>query len=476
MRSAQTFVVVLACVLACVLGAAFGAVLGGSARPAEADRTQTRSRAAAPPAPSLVAAAATLDGARAELAAIPGVGSADVLGDEVNAEFRVRIADPTPDPDAALAVRLAAHSVLRAGTPAAAMRLVVEAGAGTGRGFSVAEDPLLYADDPPGPDAVGDAAALLATPGVVRVDITAERTRVRVSAPRDLIGAAAVARGLKRGVSDLGVGTSGTGYTGPDALTVPDDALLALVADTTARPWAATARLDASADPATAVVAARLAETGANTVDATDVAADAADLTGGPVLAVRASDADSAVTWLEDAGHAGLVGHPVAYRVMSAGAGDRGHDRTGWVSGRDPASFPAPAAAQARECTGRDLRVGIADLDDRGGRGYAELVATNVAWTACVLSATPGLESRTADRGTPPIQVDLDPSTGRDLSVLRPGDRATLPLSWPTGGTGAELTQIVVTFADVRPMHLDLPPGAHAPGPVRVGSWQPSGS
>lgn len=473
MRSAQTFVVVLACVLACVLGAAFGAVLGGSARSAGTDRAQTRSPAAAPPAPSLVAAAATLDGARAELAAIPGVGSAEVLGDEVSAELRVRIADPAPDPDAALAARLTAHAVVRAGTPAAAMRLVVEAGAGTGRGFSVTEDPLLYADDPPGPDAVGDAAALLATPGVVRVDITAERTRVRVAAPEDLVGAAAVARGLKRGVSDLSVGTSATGFTGPDALTVPDDALLALVADAAARPWAATARLDASADPATAVVGAHLAETGANSVDVTDVPEGAPDVTGGPVLTVEASDPDDAVAWLEGAGHAGVAGHPIAYRVTSADGGADGGVREGWVSGRDPASFPAPAAAQARECTGRDLRVGMTDLDERGGRGYAELVATNVAWTACVLSATPGLESRTADRGTPPIQVDLDPSTGRDLSVLRPGDGAILPLSWPTGGTGAALTQIVVTFADVRPMHLDLPPGAHAPGPVRVGAWQP---
>ena len=468
MRSAQTFAVVLAC----VLGAAVGAALGGSTRPGAAeDREQTWSPAVAPPAPSLVAAASTLDGARAELAAIPGVGSAEVLGDEVSAEFRVRIADPTPDPDAALTAHLAAHTVVRAGTPAAAMQLVVQAGADAGRGFSVTEDPLLYADDPPGPDAVGDAAALLATPGVIRVDITPERTSVRVAAPEDLVGVAAVARGLKRGVSDLSVGTSATGFTGPDALTVPDDVLLTLIADAAAQPWAATARLDTSADPATAVVGAHLAETGANTVDVTDVAADAPDVTGGPVLTVEASDGD-AVAWLESAGHADLVGHPIAYHVTSVDAGD--HE--GWVSGRDPASFPAPAAAHARECTGRDLRVGMTDLDDRGGRGYAELVAANVAWTACVLSATPGLETRTADRGTPPIQVDLDPSTGRDLSVLRPGDGATLPLSWPTGGTGAPLTQIVVTFADVRPMHLDLPPGAHAPGPVRVGSWQPSGS
>ena len=461
----------VALALACTLGAAVGTILAVSVRPAGTESPgHPQSRAVVVPEPSLAAAAATLDGARTALAAIPGVGSVKVDGDEASAEFHVRLADPTPDPDAALDAYLAAHTVLRAGTPATAMLLVVEAGSATGPGFSVTEDPLLYADDPPGPDAVGDAAALLTTPGVLRVDITAERTDLQVASPTDLTEAAAVARGLKRGVSGLTVGNSGSEFTGPDALTVPDDALLTLVAEVAALPGATTARLDASADPATAVLGALLNETGANTVDVSEVATDASDVAGGPLLTVETSDSKDAAAWLKRTDHAERVRHPIAYRITTAGAGDR----TGWVSERNPASFPTPAVADARECTGRDLRVGLTDLGGRGGRGYAELVATNVAWTACVVSGAPGLETRTADRSTPPIQVELDPSTSRDVPVLVPGEQATLPLSWPTGGGGVPLTQIVVTFTDVRPMHLDLPPGAHSPGPVRVGSWQTS--
>ncbi|WP_454856188.1 DUF4232 domain-containing protein [Promicromonospora soli] len=461
---------VVALALACVLGATSGAALAASVRPADAEvRGHARPRFVVPPPPSLGDEAATLDGARAELAAIPGVEFVNVDGDEVSAEFHVRLADPTPDPDVALDAYRAAHAVVRAGTPAAAMLLVMEAGSATGSGFSVTEDPLLYADDPPGPDAVGDAAALLTTPGVLRVDITAERTDIRVTSPTDLTEAAAVARGLKRGVSSLTVGHTGSGFTGPDALTVPDDALLTLVADTLSRPGATVARLDASAEPATAVLGALLNEIGANTVDVSAVATDASDVAGGPLLTVQTSEGQDTAAWLAGTDHAERARHPIAYHVTSAGAGRR----TGWVSARDPASFPTPAVADARECTGRDLRVGLTDLGGRGGRRYADLVVTNVAWKACAISRTPGLETRTADRTTPPIQVQLDPSMSREVSVLVPGDQATLPMSWPTGGSGVPLTQIVVTFTDVRPMHLDLPPGAHSPGPVRVGSWQP---
>lgn len=461
---------VVALALACALGATTGATLAASVGPADVPtRGHVRPRPAVAPPSSLGDDAATPDGARAELATIPGVESVDVDGDEVDAEFRVRLTDPTPDPDVALDVYRAAHAVVRTGTPAATILLVLEAGSPTGPGFSVAEDPLLYADDPPGPDAVGDAAALLATPGVRRVDITAERTDVQVASPADLTEAAAMARGLKRGVSSLTVVRTGSGFTGPDALTVPDDALLALVADASARPGATAARLDATADPATAVLGAHLNEIGANTVDVSAVATAVPDVAGGPLLTVQTSESQDTAAWLADADHAERARHPIAYRVTSAGAADR----TGWVSERDPASFPAPAVADARECTGRDLRVGLTELGGRGGRGYADLVVTNVAWTACAVSRTPGLETRTADRTTPPIQVELDPAMSRDVSVLLPGEQAALPISWPTGGSGVPLTQIVVTFADVRPMHLDLPPGPHSPGPIRVGSWQP---
>ncbi|GAB4086261.1 hypothetical protein GCM10028784_28910 [Myceligenerans cantabricum] len=453
---------VLTLLLAGALGAATGVTV--AIGPAEGEG---HARAWSPAAvPSRAAAAGTLDGARAELAALAGVRSVEVLGDRTSAEFRVRLTDPAPHPDTALATYRSARATLRAGTPAAALLLVVTAGAATGPGFSVTDDPLSYADDPPGPDAVGDAAALLATPGVRRVSITATHTDVDVVSPRHLTDVAAVARGLKRGVSRLTVSGSGTGFTGPDALTVPDDALLALVAEAADLPGVSSAHLDAGAEPATAVLGALLGETGANTIGVPEITTDETRSGGGPVLTVEATD-DDAVAWLEHTDHAELAGHPVAYRITSGGS-----DRTGWVSGRDPASFPVPTAAEAGECTGRDLRVGLNDLGDRNGRGYAELLATNIAWTPCAMTATPGLETRTADRSTPPIQVETDPSTSRNASVLRPGEQVTLPVSWPTGRAGVPLTQIVVTFTDVRPMHLDLPPGAHAPGPVRVGSWR----
>ncbi|WP_435737134.1 DUF4232 domain-containing protein [Cellulosimicrobium sp. PMB13] len=389
------------------------------------------------------------------LAALPGVADARLNGYS-GASAEITLDTPLPAPEAAQRTVDEAREILAAsrggaewslrlsGTAASGATLLVVDGTGA-RGTRGTDqttgDPLpdLLGDDP-----VAYAVRLVAVDGVRGVALEPGHASVEVAAPADLVPVAGAVRAEGRGLTAMG--TSGYGVNlslGPDGTTVPDDALLALVAGTSAQPGVDTVLYEARRPvlPGTRLLSA-----------------------------FGSGDLAPVARWLDAATYdAG----PLGYQVHGTASDGAASVTSGYVGGVVP-GLPADGTT----CDTDLLTLDAAWFDAALGRRFLAVTARNDDDAPCVLAGSPGLRFVASDGGEQDVLVEPDAIAVGSPVTLAPGELAQSTLSWRGGPTAdgpalvtsllvaavAGATESVVPFADVPGAEhgLDLLDGATA--------------
>ncbi|WP_454044701.1 DUF4232 domain-containing protein [Cellulosimicrobium sp. Marseille-Q8652] len=402
-------------------------------------------------APGLVRAAATADGASsaatstppstgsapdeqdptrwvedttALLAALPGV--ADVRMDGYSgAAAEITLDTPLPSPTVAQRTADGARDILAASrggdewslrlvatTPTGAtLRFVDGTGARGDRGTDPATgDPLpdLLADDP-----VAYGVRLVAVDGVRAVALEPGNASVEVADASDLAPVAGAVRAEGRGLTAMG--TSGYRVNlalGPDVSTVPDDALLALVAGAADRPGVDTVLYEARRPV----------------------------LPGTPLLSVvAAGDPAPVARWLDGATH---DASPLGYQVHGTAADGTAAVRSGYVGGDVPG-----LTADGTTCDADLVTLDAAWFDAALGRRFLAVTARNDDDAPCVLAGSPALRFVASDGSEQEVLVEPDAIAVGSPVTLAPGDLAQSTLSWrggPTADGPALVTSLLV--------------------------------
>nr|WP_241744380.1 DUF4232 domain-containing protein [Cellulosimicrobium arenosum] len=392
---------------------------------------------------------------RAALDALPGVASAVVTPSSSGLSAELELAAPLPGPGAAQRTADDARDLLEG--QGRWQLLVTGTSAGTSAGTAALE---VYAtsDDGPGllgTDPVAHAVRLVGHDGVRSVVLTAERADVEVATAPDLLPVAGLVRDDGRGLTSIVVTGYGAGSFDGDGTSVPDDAVLRLVADVAAR------------------------------ATVTQVAHEArrSGVPSGPLLTVvSTADPATLARWLAATGY---DGPPLAYQVQGIADDGASATRSGTLPGASGAAAGAPAGA----CAAADLSVTAGGFDAALGRRFLTLTARNDTAGACVLSGPPGVRFVASDGAETDILLEPDTATGPDGGgpvELSPGGTATATLTWRGGstagdpprvtsllvaphGSGADGGDVVVPLAGTEGATegLDLLDG----GSAQIGAW-----
>jgi len=382
--------------------------------------------------------------ARTGFLALPGVASAELDGDTGAA--RITLDTPLPAPDAAQRVLADARAVLEASPRADDWSVTVLGSTGDGAQLQVVDgvaerrargtDPATGAPLPDllGTDPLADAVRLLGDDAVRRVSLAPDHTAVEVAAPADLAPVAGLVRAEGRGLSSLVVTGYATGTFDGDGTTVPDDALLALLADAAARPGVTQVSHEVHRD----------------------------DLPGTPLLTVLTSGPpEQEARTLTSTPWAGT---PLPFQVHGVAVdGVSGTTQSGYVGDVRPGAVAVPSDV----CATPDLAFGADGFDAAAGRRFLRLTAHNQGATPCTLVGTPQLRFLAADGGEPDVLTEPDLTAPAAAPVrLAPGEGAQTVLSWRGGSTANDPSLVVavlvtpVAGADAGSVPLGAVPGA----------------
>ncbi|MFB8230438.1 DUF4232 domain-containing protein [Cellulosimicrobium sp. NPDC055967] len=355
------------------------------------------------------------------LLALPGVEDVQTNG-RVGTSAEITLVTPLPSPEVAQRTTLDASAIVAAvpgggawslrveGTDASGGTLAVEQGPGAASVPGV--DPTTGEPRPDllGADAVADAVRLVAHDSVRRVYLAPGAASVDVRSADDLVPVAALVRAEGRGLTSLGVQGSGVGTYDGDGLTVPDDALLTLLADVAAEPGVTQVVHDAVRDT----------------------------FPQDPLLTVITSgDAAVVARVLDGAAYAGPV---LAYQVHGATDGGASATRSGFVAGVAPTAGDRPGGA----CATGDLTLGALGFDAAAGRRFLTVTARNDGTAECVLAGAPAVRFVADDGSETDVLLEPD-DDGLAPLTLAPGATAWAALSW-RGGSTADDPPLVTTL------------------------------
>lgn len=355
------------------------------------------------------------------LLALPGVEDVQTNG-RVGTSAEITLVTPLPSPEAAQRTARDASAIVAAVPGGGAWSLRVE-GTGTGGGALAVEhgpgaaavpgvDPATGEPRPDllGADAVADAVRLVAHDSVRRVYLAPGAASVDVRSADDLVPVAALVRAEGRGLTSLGVGGSGVGTYDGEGLTVPDDALLTLLADVAAEPGVTQVVHDAVRDT----------------------------FPQDPLLTVITSgDAAVVARVLDGAAYSGPV---LAYQVHGSTDGGASATRSGFVAGVAPTTGARPAGA----CAPTDLALGATGFDAAAGRRFLTVTARNDGAVECVLAGAPAVRFVADDGSETDVLLEPD-DDGLAPLTLAPGATAWAALSW-RGGSTADDPPLVTTL------------------------------
>lgn len=347
------------------------------------------------------------------LLALPGVEDVQTNG-RVGTSAEITLVTPLPDPEVAQRTARDASAIVAAVPGGGAWSLRVE-GTGPGGGtLAVEHGPGAATGEPRpdllGADAVADAVRLVAHDSVRRVYLAPGAASVDVRSADDLVPVAGLVRAEGRGLTSLGVDGSGVGTYDGDGLTVPDDALLTLLADVAAEPGVTQVVHDAVRDT----------------------------FPQDPLLTVVTSgDAAVVARVLDSAAYPGPV---LAYQVHGATDGGASATRSGFVAGVAPTAGTHPAGA----CAPGDLALGALGFDAAAGRRFLTLSARNDGGAECVLAGAPAIRFVADDGSETDVLVEPD-DVGLAPLTLAPGATAWAALSW-RGGSTADDPPLVTTL------------------------------
>ncbi|WP_426309639.1 DUF4232 domain-containing protein [Cellulosimicrobium sp. E-16] len=356
------------------------------------------------------------------LLALPGVEDVQVNGSAGASSAEITLVTPLPSPEDAQRTAEDASAIVAAVPGGGAWSLRVEGTGASGGTLAVAVGPGMGTDrgvDPAtgeprpellGTDAVADAVRLVAHGPVRRVFLSPGSASVDVRSPDDLVPVAGLVRAEGRGLTSLGVDGSGVGAYDGDGLTVPDDALLTLLADVAAEPGV------------TQVVHDGVRDT----------------FPQDPLLTVITSgDAAVVARVLDGAAYPGPV---LAYQVHGSTDGGASATRSGFVAGVAPTSGARPAGA----CAPADLALGALGFDAAAGRRFLTLTARNDGTAECVLAGAPAVRFVADDGSETDVLLEPD-DDGLAPITLAPGATAWAALSW-RGGSTADDPPLVTTL------------------------------
>jgi len=390
------------------------------------------------------------------LRALPGVADVRMDGWSGAAAY-VTLDTPLPSPEDAQRTADDAREILVASRGGAVWALHLEGTTPDGATLQVVDgtDPRGTASTPGGPGLLGDdpvayAVRLLADDGVRAVALDPSSASATVAGTADLARVVDAVRGEGRGLSSVGTTGYGTSLSLGDGTTLPDDALVALVAQTASRPGVTT----------------------------TSYAARRSELPGTPLLSVVvAGDPAGVARWLDGTTY---DADPLGYQVH--GTADDGSQavRSGYVADAVP-GLPADGTT----CDPALLTLDATGFDAALGRRFLTVTARNDDDAPCVLAGAPALRFVASDGSEQAVLVEPDASVDQGPVTLAPGDVAQSVLSWRGGSTAggpALVTSLlvaptpgapesVVPFADVPGAEsgLDLLDGATA----TVTPWGP---
>ncbi len=408
--------------------AVVAAVVGPAALRTAAEQPAPATSSVGPttPAPGATPAPASPESDReavaARLRALPGVAAVEALG-TAGESARVTLVTPLPTPEEAQRTADDASAIVAAVPGGGAWSLRVEGTGAGGATFAVAHGPGADTDrgiDPAtgeprpellGADAVADAVRLVAHDPVRRVFLSPGSASVDVGTADDLVGVAALVRAEGRGLTSLGVEGSGVGTYDGDGLTVPDDALLTLLADVAAEPGVTQVVHEAARDT----------------------------FPQDPLLTVITSgDAAVVARTLDGAAYPGPV---LAYQVHGSTDGGASATRSGFVAG---AAAPTTGTRPAGACAPGDLTLGALGFDAAAGRRFLTVTARNDGTAECVLAGAPAVRFVADDGSETDVLLEPD-DDGLALITLAPGATAWAALSW-RGGSTADDPPLVTTL------------------------------
>ncbi|QJW35724.1 DUF4232 domain-containing protein [Cellulosimicrobium protaetiae] len=396
------------------------------------------------------------------LLALPGVEDVQTNG-RVGTSAEITLVTPLPSPEVAQHTATDASAILAAVPGGGAWSLRVE-GTGVGGGTLAVEhgpgaaaargvDPVTGEPRPDllGADAVADAVRLVAHDPVRRVFLSPGSASVDVRSAGDLVEVAALVRAEGRGLTSLGVDGSGVGTYDGDGLTVPDDALLTLLADVAAEPGVTQVVHDAVRDT----------------------------FPQDPLLTVVTSGEAAVVARVLDA--ATYPGPVLAYQVHGSTDGGASATRSGFVAGVAPTAGARPAGA----CAPGDLALGAAGFDAAAGRRFLTVTARNDGTAECVLAGAPAVRFVADDGAETDVLLEPD-DDGLAPLTLAPGATAWAALSWRGGSTADDPPLVTTLLVAPHPGDLESVVGlAGIPGvgdgldllgggTATIGSWAPS--
>ncbi|MFF2269574.1 DUF4232 domain-containing protein [Cellulosimicrobium cellulans] len=356
------------------------------------------------------------------LLALPGVQDVQVNGSAGASSAEITLVTPLPPPEAAQRTAEDASAIVAAVPGGGAWSLRVEGTGASGGTLAVAVGPGMGTDrgvDPAtgkprpellGTDAVADAVRLVAHGPVRRVFLSPGSASVDVRSPDDLVPVAGLVRAEGRGLTSLGVDGSGVGAYDGDGLTVPDDALLTLLADVAAEPGVTQVVHDAVRDT----------------------------FPQDPLLTVITSGEAAVVARVLDG--AAYSGPVLAYQVHGSTDGGASATRSGFVAGVAPTAAARPAGA----CAPADLALGALGFDAAAGRRFLTLTARNDGTAECVLAGAPAVRFVADDGSETDVLLEPD-DDGLAPLTLAPGATAWAALSW-RGGSTADDPPLVTTL------------------------------
>lgn len=361
---------------------------------------------------------------QAGLRSLPGVADAEV--DARTGVARITLDTPLPSPDEAQGAMDDARAALAASPRADVWSLTVAGSTTGGAQLQVVDgaaerrsrgtDPATGATLPDllGDDPAADAVRILGDGAVRAVSLFPDHASAEVRTPADLVPVAGLVRGEGRGLSSLVVTGYGTGSFGGDGSTVPDDALLALLADAAARPGVTQVAHEARRD----------------------------GYPGTPLLTVMTSGPpEQEARWLTSVAWSAT---PLPFQVHGVATdGYTGSTGSGHVGGVRPDAVPAPADA----CATSDLVLAADGFDAAAGRRFLRLTAHNHGAGPCTLVGTPALRFLADDGGESDVLVEPDPVAPAATPVtLAPGEGAQTVLSWRGGPTADDPPRVVAVL------------------------------